>query len=338
MDLKFTQNKFRLTAIILCNVSILYWIYSVLSTREMYPIETISSSENIEYWERNWTNQVTDNKCDAECKRFESYMSYDWPADKPRAAIYISTNQLTNLIKILKNSEKSFNYVTKYPYIIFHEEDFTKHKGEIGRQFLPHSRIFYQIVKFNTLPKHISKTEYKQISTQHCNNKPLGYRYMCYFHSKLVYTYPIMDQVDYALRLDDDSEFLKPITFDMFRYMRDNDLHYGYLMTLHDLPDCVHGLWELVRDYINTNGIKPTFYHSWYKPDIFYNNFEISKTSIWRSPEYKAYIEFIDQSKGIFLRRWGDAPVKTLGLSLFTPWNRIHRFTNIRYRHQGSIT
>ena len=183
-------------------------------------------------------------------------MAYDWPQEKPRAAIYVLTNKLTNILKLLINVEKTFNSAARYPYIIFHEEDFTHFRVEIGRLNLPHSRIFYQIVDFQNLPDHIRKEGYYNAIGQHCNNKLMGYRFMSYFNSKLVYTYPILGQLEYVLRLDDDSEFLQPITYDVFKFMRDNSLDYAYLTILSDQTDCVFGLWKTVEEYVKRKTYK----------------------------------------------------------------------------------
>ena len=331
MDMTLLR-KCGIILVIVCSVGLLYRTHHYRDSHRKTRTESSFSTFLF------LTNQTVQDNCDSECRRFKSFMAYDCSQDKPSAAIYVLTNKLTNVLKLLRNVEKTFNSATKYAYIIFHEEDFTHFRNEIGRQNLPHSRIFYQIVDFKNLPDHITKEEYNNAIGQHCNNKPIGYRFMSYFNSKVVYTYPIMDQLEYILRLDDDSEFLQPITYDVFKVMRDGNFDYGYLTILNDQVDCVFGLWEMVEEYTRRKRIRPTFFHSWRKPNIFYNNFELSKLSIWRRKEYRDYIDYIDQSKGIFLRRWGDAPVKSLALSLFTPWTKIHQFKDIKYRHQSVFT
>ena len=331
MDLTII-GKCGIILVIVFLLGMLHWTHHCTDSLGTTPIESSFPTDF------HLANQIVQGNCDSECRRFKSFVAYDWPQKTPRAAIYVLTNKLTNILKLLINVEKTFNSAAKYPYIIFHEVDFTHFRVEIGRYNLPHSRIFYQIVHFQTLPDHIKMEEFNNVTGEHCNNKPIGYRFMSYFNSKLVYTYPILDQLNYALRLDDDSEFLQPITFDVFEFLRDHSLDYCYLTILSDQTDCVFGLWETVEEYAKRRRIEPTFFRSWQKPHIFYNNFELSRLSIWRSREYRDYIDCIDQSKGIFLRRWGDAPVKSLALSLFTPWRKIHQFKDIKYRHQSVFT
>ena len=67
---------------------------------------------------------------------------------------------------------------------------------------------------------------------------------------------------------------------------------------------------------------------------VYYNNFEVSALSLWRSTDYQDYIEYIDSLGGIYYYRWGDAPIRTLAVTLFVPSTKIHQFTDIPYKHQ----
>ena len=51
---------------------------------------------------------------------------------------------------------------------------------------------------------------------------------MCRFQAKTIYDLPIMRRLDYAWRLDDDSILHGDITYDIFSYMSDNNVTYGY--------------------------------------------------------------------------------------------------------------
>ena len=279
-------KKYGIILVIVCSVGLLYRTHHYRDSHRKTRTESSFSAFSF------LANHTVQDNCDSECRRFKSFMVYDWSQQRPSAAIYVLTNKFTNILKLLRNVEKTFNSATKYPYIIFHEEDFSHFRTEIGRQKLPHSRIFYQMVDFKNLPDHITMEEYNNAIGQHCNNKPIGYRLMSYFNSKVVYTYAIMDQLEYILQLDDDSEFLQPITYDVFKVMRDGNFDYGYLTILNDQVDCMFSLWEMVAEYTRRKRIRPTFFHSWQKPNIFYNNFELSKLSIWRQQHLKKFFTY----------------------------------------------
>jgi len=167
------------------------------------------------------------------------------------------------------------------------------------------------------------------------NGFSIGYRHMCRFHAKGVYRNPILTDVDYALRLDHDSEFLSPIRYDIFEHMRRNDFVYGYVLISTANIGYLKGLREAVSSYVQNVSIVPQpNYRDWKWPNIYYNNFEISSLKLWKSKHYEDFIEYVDRLGGIYYNRWGDAPIKTLAVFLFVPPKRVHRFTDVMYRHK----
>ena len=166
----------------------------------------------------------------------------------------------------------------------------------------------------------------------------LGYRHMSRFHANTVYLHPIMQGLEYAWRLDDDSLLLGPaINYDVFTFMKEHDLIYGYRYIDTDWPTCVQDLWETVHKYKRRNGIDGHFIDKWSNGKMFYNNFEISRITFWTSEEYRKYVAHIDRVGGIYRYRWGDAPIKSLALALFVSPGKIHKFDDIGYKHQRLI-
>jgi alpha 1,2-mannosyltransferase len=65
-----------------------------------------------------------------------------------------------------------------------------------------------------------------------------------------------------------------------------------------------------------------------------WSNFEIGDLDFWRGEAYTKYFEHLDQQGGFYYERWGDAPVHSLGASLFARKDQIHFFNEIGYRHE----
>lgn len=85
----------------------------------------------------------------------------------------------------------------------------------------------------------------------------------------------------------------------------------------------------------------------------FWNNFEIVKLSFLRSQAYRDFFHHIDEAGGIYYERvspprrslptivqrdltiskWGDAPIRTLAVSMLLSPSEIHHFADIGYRH-----
>lgn len=272
--------------------------------------------------------------CDRDCWLVQCDLLPKWPKDKPKAFIYYIIQHLTidKLIVSLEALDRYFNNKYQYPIVMFHENETTFDSDRRLILAKTKSKIFFQTVRFR-VPDFLPPNPRQRI--MFCPMKTIGYKHMIRFQAKGIYEQPIIRGFDYVMRLDDDSLILRPIEYDVFEYMRLHRIQYGYYYSHKDSPMCVYGLWFIARAYIKMVNVRPTFFYKWPKFHIFYNNFEISKLSFWLSDDYQKYIEYIDRLGGIYYNRWGDAPIKTIAVSLFLPRNQTHHFNDIGYLHQG---
>lgn len=267
--------------------------------------------------------------CNDECVRFRNIL-LNWPEDKPKAAVYYlaKADRLHLLNNSLTSLYNSFLYSFDYPVIVFHEADSHDLVQWKFRQ-LGNIRLFLQEVQF-TIPDHVHASavrfDIKCLSY-------VSYRHMCRFHAKQVYEQPILVGLDYVWRLDDDSLLPASINYDLFVFMHHRHFQYGYIKIHIDSYDCTVGLWDAAKRYVKLKHIQSSYFDKWTEPKIFYNNFEISALSLWTSKQYQDYINFIDSLGGIYYYRWGDAPIKSIAVTLFLPETATHLFTDITYQH-----
>jgi len=279
--------------------------------------------------------------CVDDCAKLQALFQTpgSWPSDKPKALIYylIMGNRVSNELKrSLSTLDEQFNNAFRYPVVIFYNES-DQLVNEDAIRSLTKSSVFFQKVVFE-VPPFMNE---RSVPEHGCLGRfPVEYRHMCRFQALSVYEQPIMSAAvgaQFAWRLDDDSYIMHPIKFDIFGYMRDSGYRYAYLHENIDNYECVCGLWEAAGQYVTYEALKPAFFYEWPKKRIFYNNFEISDLSLWRSTEYRKFIAFTDRMGGIYYRRWGDAPIKTIAVSLFVNRNQTFRFQSIGYRHHGLL-
>lgn len=289
------------------------------------------SSSNVEKLVPISNETVPCSPSNRDCQRFRALLR-SWPPHKPKAAFYILTQP--GRLKLLKNAlesiDKNFNSKFSYPVIIFHESDLISFIPSIRN--LTTSDLFFQEISFY-LPDFIDKPVKFGIP---CLSH-IGYRHMCRFHAKGVFQTPIMRGLDYYWRLDDDSLLLRDISYDVFSFMRQKHLVYGYNWQNLDSYQCTYGLWNATRAYINDTKLRTQFFNEWRDPQIYYNNFEISDLSLWLSKDYANFIDYIDKLGGIYYHRWGDAPIKGIAVSMFVPKSKLHKFSDIGYQHRSFI-
>jgi len=217
------------------------------------------------------------------------------------------------------------NYLTRFPcpVIAFHEAPLTEEmKERIRSAGVP---VTFQLVELKAPPG----TDLTGLT-----ERDIGYRNMCRFFASQIFYQPALEGFDYYLRLDTDSKIMSPFGYDLFRASVQNGLWYGYTAVTADNPKYVVGLWDFVQRYVDNVSAQV------YRPpkaimerQMFYNNFEICLCEWFRNEPWRSYMAAIDEDGGIYRCRWGDAPIRSLGVSAFMPGNRIQGIP-LHYWHE----
>lgn len=174
---------------------------------------------------------------------------------------------------------------------------------------------------------------------------------MCRFYSMSFYNHPRMQQFRYYWRFEPNTDYFTNIDYDVFKFMEDNDKIYGFTIALYDAHETVKTLWTETKAFIgshpeyvhpnsaasfiseNLQNPEKTEYTQGYSTCHFWSNFEIGDMEFYRSEAYTEWMKHLDEAGGFYYERWGDAPVHSLGVSLFADKKKVHWFRDIGYRH-----
>lgn len=186
----------------------------------------------------------------------------------------------------------------------------------------------------------------------------LKYRMMCRWW--LVHFMKYVQDYDYVMRLDDDSIIEEEIKKDLFAWMKESDLNYASNIIHTDCGLCCYGMKEFFeKEFSDKNDILKEIFvpqeismkcfskqpfrsllsvlnaplansdvpdkMTLWQPTMYYNNFFITKTAFWRTPEMVSIIDKIDKNGSIFYYRWGDAPLQSILVMLMSPSDKIKK-------------
>eukprot|EP01065_Artemidia_motanka_P033716 TRINITY_DN40753_c0_g1_i1.p1 TRINITY_DN40753_c0_g1~~TRINITY_DN40753_c0_g1_i1.p1 ORF type:complete len:457 (+),score=105.16 TRINITY_DN40753_c0_g1_i1:51-1421(+) len=179
-----------------------------------------------------------------------------------------------------------------------------------------------------------------------------GYRRMCWFWHRSVFTLPCLQNVSLLMRLDTDSEIVTRPATDPIAAVAARGASYGYVSFCFDNPDFTRGLWQhAARSGLTSAWPNFTFPARRCSPSppppgaewsagtgdhncpvpMFFTNFEVLRLSFFRRPAVRAWMESVRE--GVVSRRWGDAPLRALTIGLFaSPSESVH-LTDFAYRH-----
>jgi len=255
-----------------------------------------------------------------------------------------SQDDIDMLNKSLSLLEKNLlNKTTNYDVIIFYENNLGDLKNKIKTDI---NLIFYEVVieppKYSEEISSLIPEFYPHPT--HGNGPiayghpgfTMGYRNMCRFFSGTFHKLTILSDYEYYLRLDTDSYILTELNYDIFEFAKQNDLIYGFCepAVQIDNPKVVEGLKDFTKNYIELNHCK-TYLNVDTIPEgkMFYTNFELGKIDWFINSEYMNYFNSIEENGGIYIKRWGDAPIKYLGVNLFCDPKNIIPIKGFTYQH-----
>lgn len=252
--------------------------------------------------------------------------------------------------------------------IIFHEGDFKANDQVAIAKGRP--EISFHEIEFK-IPDFLDKSKVPDIWVSSAGKAygewGLGHRHMCRFYTLQVFD--LLDELgyDWICRFDDDSILHSPIDYDLFEYMDNNNLEYGYRVDSQEPFRLTEGFSEQLLNYISEFDVTPTFFdeHIW-KPGIkdklmncyyqmmairwplkknnlriagtydnwgYFNNFFISKLSFWKSLPVQRFLHYFDQMGASHIHHWNDLILQSAAVQIFMQKNKVHKFEDWTYEH-----
>ena len=252
---------------------------------------------------------------------------------KENCIVYLvrtSEEDLTNLNKSLKLlDENLLKFSACTDVILFHEPSFAGYRQKVHE--LENGNVIFQQITFPEPPEGTPEIFPHPIPEQVAKGNlgfSIGYRHMCWFFSGGMYEQVIMGNYKYYLRLDTDSYILTPLKYDLFEFMENGKFKYGYIEEAIqiDNPAVVEGLFEYTGATIS--GLE--------EGKMYYTNFEVGEVDFFAKGFYHMFFKRICAHGGIYTKRWGDAPIKYIGVNLFMFDKQATPIKGFVYQH-GAI-
>ncbi|KAH8649028.1 glycolipid 2-alpha-mannosyltransferase-domain-containing protein [Xylariales sp. PMI_506] len=290
--------------------------------------------------------------------------------NRPKAAFValVRNSEEAGMVHSILQIEARFNSrkIHRYPWVFFNDEPFTNSfMASISNA--TSSTVYFEIINRNhwKVPEWIDKGRF-DVGRQYQGSIGVGkawlesYHLMCRWNAGLFALEDRLQQFDWYWRVEPDVQYTCNINYDVFRFMQDNKMAYGFNMAILDDARSFPSLWERTQAFSRTNKdmVNPQADMRWLLHDTdepmrmirsgfgfqeslsaeynncqFYSNFEIGSLDFFRGKEHQTYFRHLDRAGGFFYERYGDAPVHTLSVSMFLPKNRVWFFRDIGYSH-----
>ncbi|CAD6445850.1 4e03c49d-b5b0-4125-8f9c-58645fc918c0 [Sclerotinia trifoliorum] len=255
----------------------------------------------------------------------------EWSNPRPKAALIslVRNSELEGMQQSMRQLEARWNHKYLYPWIFFNDEPFSE-EFMAGTRNLTGAECFYEVVpeEFWSLPDWVDEGRFMN-SLDYLGTIGVGKGWMVHFFCN--------------------------INYDIFRFMRDNQLKYGFNMNILDDARSFPSLWSKTRAFATAHPelLHPEADLNWlldggeYNNCQFFSNFEIGSLRFWRGDDdrhvekgkkgkkgaHEKYFNYLDHTGGFYYERWGDAPVHTLSVAMFLAKKEVWYFRDVGYRH-----
>jgi hypothetical protein len=243
----------------------------------------------------------------------------------------IHLRRLENSLKLLNK-----NFLIKYPYsIVFGHEGIDPDTLNYFSS-LVQSKTYNLTINFSipNYPETIKEQIPEKFKGHWDPNAffSLGYRHMCNFYAGDIFNYDFFSNVNYFMRMDCDSYFIDTVTYDPFSLLKQSNTIYGTTGIEEDMDYVIEGLSDFCRDFFKEKYNTNTKYNGMYK-----THFEVLDFQWFKSSLYKDFYNSIKNTGNIFIKRWGDAPIRYQGVQNLLHESQI-KILDLPYKHGGDVS
>jgi alpha 1,2-mannosyltransferase len=254
-----------------------------------------------------------------------------------------------DISRSIRQIEDRFNRFYNYDWVFLNDADFDETFIKVTSRLSSGRTRYGKIGEEHWgFPDFIDQDKAAQVRQEMHEKKiiygdSISYRHMCRYESGFFYRHPLMLEYDYYWRVEPSIELFCDVGYDPFKFMRENNKKYSFVLSLYEYVETIPTLWDSVKGFMQKfpQHIAEDNSMPWISPDggetynhcHFWSNFEIGDLNWLRSQAYTDYFDHLDHDGGFFYERWGDAPVHSIAAAIMLPKDQIHFFNDIAYYH-----
>ncbi|KAJ5246702.1 Glycolipid 2-alpha-mannosyltransferase 2 [Penicillium chermesinum] len=254
-----------------------------------------------------------------------------------------------DIARSIRTVEDRFNRNYNYDWVFLNDGEFSDDFKKLTTALVSGNTFYGRIPKEHwSFPEWIDQDKAAEVREDMGRRKiiygdSVSYRHMCRYESGFFFRHPLMLNYEYYWRVEPSIELFCDVPTDPFRFMKENNKKYSFVISLYEYIDTIPTLWDSVKsfmkkhpehiaednamEFISEDGGET------YNKCHFWSNFEIGSLEWLRSQQYLDYFNSLDHDGGFFYERWGDAPVHSIAASLMLKKDEIHFFNDIAYYH-----
>lgn len=240
--------------------------------------------------------------------------------------LYKSLIRRNNLInRYVKSNEYEIDY------ILFHEGNISKkHKNFIAEK----TELKFKFINLKNKLFKFDKNDQKLHSLSNTREDPLGYKYMCMFHTYLSFIY--LRRYILSIRIDEDLFLYSKLDDRLFNYILKNNFYYIFYrnkVETHSITNLT--LFKYINKLYKNNDFLNLLYNKTGGLPNFSTSFTIFRPEVFLQKKIKRFLKRIYFSNNIIKYRWGDHTLQAIALIKFLDLKKLLFLKNIKILHSS---
>ena len=161
-----------------------------------------------------------------------------------------------DMAKSIRQVEDRFNRNYHYDWVFLNDKPFDETFKKITTALVSGTTYYGLIPQEHwSYPEWIDQEKAKKVREDMGQKKIIygdseSYRHMCRYESGFFFRHPLMMNYEYYWRVEPSIELLCDIPFDPFRFMKENNKMYSFVLSLYEYYDTIPTLWDSVKKFM----------------------------------------------------------------------------------------
>ena len=163
------------------------------------------------------------------------------------------------IAKSIRQVEDRFNRRYNYDWVFLNDKPFDSTFKKVTSSLVSGKTHYGEIPKEHwSFPPHIDQDKAKKVREDMAQRKiiygdSVSYRHMCRFESGFFFRQPLMMNYEYYWRVEPSVELFCDVHYDPFRYMKENNKKYSFVLSLYEYVETIPTLWDSVKKFIKNH-------------------------------------------------------------------------------------
>lgn len=165
-------------------------------------------------------------------------------------------SDIWDIAKSIRAVEDRFNRNHHYDWVFLNDKDFDDDFKKLTTALVSGTTHYGLIPKDHwSYPDWIDQNKAREAREEMGRKKIIygdseSYRHMCRYESGFFFRHPLMLNYEYYWRVEPSIELFCDISIDPFRYMKENNKMYSFVISLYEYYETIPTLWSSVKSFM----------------------------------------------------------------------------------------